>query len=248
MKYFLTTFILVFNLITLAQAEHASHLEFNNEVVKAQGSFDLSFQSAFLLGEFKQFYQKQTIPGAGLTMLFPVNKSQRFHIGMELGYLVMSYVKPTYNFNDTWGETFEVKTKTFNSMIPLHIVSRLYTTKPLNSKFQLYMEALVGVRMIILDKKVNVHQAITDKHVHSETITSTTASWGCGAGVGAKLKISKGDMLYLNAKACYLLGTPTTYQNPELMRVYEEGNHEYESFTSRTDILRLSLGIYLLLN
>ena len=210
-------------------------------------TFDFDIRAAFTSGEFKQFYPKDGMGGMGATVLFPINKRNPLDVGFGLGYYFMSHTSSDFQYYSPGVGDYNIESTVSGSMFPFHLVARAYPLKSVRSPVQPYVEGLAGFRLFIVDQEINTFIDNTGVELPPQTETNTTGSWSYGFGAGVKVRISKKNLLYLNAKVDQLYGTETDYMDPTTINLYDDGSYEYVNQRSETDVLRFSIGLHLML-
>ncbi len=210
-------------------------------------TFELDITAAFTSGQFKEFYPKDGMGGIGLSTLFPLSIKNPLDVGFEFGYYFMSETRDKFEYHAPFIGVYDVYARVSGSMVPFHIIARVYPLKNSSSPVQPYVEGLAGFRLFVVNQEVNAYIVSSGEELPRVTVTNTTGSWSYGFGAGVKIKVSKNNLLYLNAKANQLYGTETNYMDPSSVALYENGTVEYSSFRSRTDVLRFSIGLHLMI-
>jgi hypothetical protein len=209
---------------------------------------DLDIGLSFPTGEFKDFYSKDVMGGAGLAVLFPMGKKIPLDIGIGLGYDAMSRSEDVYEYYAPGVGDYDIHSKVSGTMISSHLMARLYPLKFTNFPIQPYIEGLAGGRMFVVEQELSTYVYTLDSDLPSETNRKTTGSWSYGFGGGVKVMIRRNEKIFLNFKATQIYGTSTEYMDPSSVVLYDDGTSGYNVFKSRTDILRFSLGIHIMIN
>ena len=230
--------------LVVSPTEDNIFTEEDQSIPTAKVTFDFDIRAAFTSGEFKQFYPKDGMGGLGISVLFPISKRNPLDVGFELGYYFMSQTRSNLEYYAPGVGDYDIDSRVSGSMIPIHIVGRLYPLKTINFPIQPYIEGVAGFRLFIVNQKINTIVLGSGIELPEQTESTTTGSWSYGFGAGVKIKISKNNPVYLNAKVNQIYGTATKYMDPSSVAVYDDGSFGYENYQSRTDILRFSIGIH----
>lgn len=210
-------------------------------------TFDFEIRAAFTSGEFRQFYPKRGMGGLGITVLFPIGNKIPVDVGFGLGYYWMSNAEETYNYYTPEIGNYDVESRLSGGMIPFHLVSRVYPLKSVNSPIQPYIEGLAGFRVFSANQRLETYIVATDTYLPIEKDYNTTASWSYGFGGGVKVMLSKNELLFLNAKVNQIYGTTTKTMDPSSVVLYDDGTYSFSQFKSRTDVLRFSIGMHIMI-
>lgn len=210
-------------------------------------TFEFEIRAAFTSGEFKKFYPKSGMGGLGITVLFPISNKIPVDLGFGLGYYWMSNAEETYNYYMPEIGNYDVESRVSGGMIPFHIVGRLYPLKSINSPIQPYVEGLAGFRVFSANQRLETYIVATDTYLPVEKDYNTTASWSYGFGGGVKVMLSKNELLFLNTKVDMIYGTATKTMDPSSVVLYDDGTYSFSHFESRTDVLRFSIGLHVMI-
>jgi len=213
-----------------------------------KATLEIEIRAAFPTGEFKDFYSKPGIGGFGLTALFPLGKKNPLDIGFGLGYYLMGRAEDTYEYYALGIGDYDINSKVSGSMIPMHLTARLYPLKSVNSPIQPYIEGLAGGRLFVVEQEVSTYLYSVDSELPKETNSNITSSWSYGFGGGLKIMISRNEMLFLNLKVAQIYGTLTKNMDSSSVVLYDDGTYGYDEFKSRTDVLRFSFGLHIMIN
>jgi len=213
-----------------------------------KATVELDIRAAFPTGEFKDFYSNPGMGGFGLTALFPLGKKNPLDIGFGLGYYFMSRAEDTYQYYTPGVGDYDIHSKVSGSMISMHLTARLYPLKSINFPIQPYFEGLAGGRLFVVEQELSTYLYSVESELPKETNSNTTSSWSYGFGGGLKIMIRRNEMLFLNLKVAQLYGTSTKNMDPSSVVLYDDGTYAYDEFKSRTDVLRFSLGLHIMIN
>ena len=130
-------------------------------------------------------------------------------------------------------------------MFEFHLISRAYPLKATNFPIQPYIEGLAGFRVFGANQRLETYIYSTDTYLPVEKDYNYNGSWSYGYGAGIKIRMA--DLIYFNLKANKIYGTSTKNMDPESVVLYDDGTYSFEEFKSRTDIVRFSLGIHIMI-
>jgi hypothetical protein len=233
--------------LTIAPSEDRIFTEEKKSLPDPVASFEIEIRACFTSGEFKQFYPKRGMGGLGTTVLFPVGKKNPLDIGFGFGYYWMSVSEETFSYYAPETGYYDVESRVSGGMIPLHLVGRVYPLKSINSPIQPYVEGLAGFRIFSANQRLETYISSTDTYLPVEKDYNFTASWSYGYGGGVKVRLSKNELLFLNAKITQLYGTTTKTMDPSSVVIYDDGTYSYSYFKSRTDVLRFTIGMHVMI-
>ena len=235
------------NELTTAPSQDTIFTEETNALPDPKVTFDIDLSACFTTGEFKQFYPKDGMGGFGATVLMPLHKKNPLDIGFELGYYFMSNTSSTFQYYTPGMGDYEVNSSVSGTMLPFHLVARIYPLKGINLPIQPYVEGVAGFRLFIVEQELTTTVINSGVELEPQKESTSTGSWSYGFGAGVKVIVSKNNLVYLNAKVNQLYGTATNYMDPTTIILYDDGSYEYLNYRSRTDVLRFSFGIHVML-
>jgi hypothetical protein len=256
MKKILSSLILFFILTTVFSQDDGlvvapSEDKIFTEDVKAFPdpvvTIDIDIRAAFTTGEFKQFYPKSGMGGFGIDVLVPLGKTNPLDVGAGFGYYFMSRSEETYGYYTPGVGDYDVNSKVSGGMFSFHTIARLYPLKSVRFPIQPYIEGLAGFRLFSANQRLETYIHVTDTYLPVEKDYNYNGSWSYGFGGGFKIMMSKSELLFLNLKASKIYGTATKNMDPSSVQLYDDGTYEYSEFKSRTDVLRFSLGIHIMI-
>lgn len=207
---------------------------------------EIDVRTAFTSGEFKQFYPKRGMVGFGIDVLFPITEENPVDFGAGLGYYFMSTSKRNLSFYTPGVGNYDVESRVNGGMFEFHLMSRVYPLKATNFPFQPYIEGLAGFRVFSANQRLETYIHDTGEYLPVEKDYNHTGSWSYGFGGGIKVRVSS-DLIYVNLRANKIMGTPTKNMDPESVILYDDGTYSFDEFKSRTDIVRFSLGIHIMI-
>ena len=219
----------------------------DKSILDPKVTIDVDIRAAFTSGEFKNFYAKPGMGGFGFTVLFPLNKRNPVDLGIDLGYYFMSQSQETFQYYTPGVGDYDVESRISGGMFTTHAVARIYPIKNIKSPIQPYVEGLAGFRLFSANQRLETYVYITDEYLPIEKDYNFSGAWSYGFGGGFKVMLSKNELLYLNTKVTQLYGTATNNMDPSSVELYDDGTYSYSEFRSRTDILRFSLGIHIMI-
>lgn len=234
-------------MLTTVLASAQSDDIYTKEKLEPKVTFDFDVKGAMLQGDFKNNYKYDGMMGAGLTTLFPISKNNPVDVGIDIAYFFMSATESSHNYYDSELRLYDVNSEVTGAMIPLHLVVRLYPLKHTQFKVQPYVEGMFGGKLFSIDQTITTYTANSSIILKSENITDVTSALSYGYGVGLKMRISKNNLLYLNAKAAQLFGDETDYLDASSYRLSDNGAYKHLYNRSKTDLLQFSLGLHLMI-
>lgn len=208
---------------------------------------DIDIRAAFTIGEFKQFYPKAGMGGFGIDILHPLGKTNPLDIGAGFGYYFMSKSEETYGYYTPGVGDYDVNSRVSGGMFTFHFITRLYPLKSIKSPIQPYIEGLAGFRLFSANQRLETYIHSTDTYLPVEKDYNYTGSWSYGFSGGLKIRVGKEELLFLNLKASKIYGTATKNMDPSSVELYTDGTYGYSQFKSRTDIVRFSLGLHIMI-
>ncbi len=218
-----------------------------SELPNPKVTFDIDIRACFTSGEFKQFYPKEGMGGFGGTVLMPLGSKNPLDVGFGLAYYFMSNTETSFQYYTPGLGDYKVVSSVSGTMFPFHLVSRIYPLKSTNFPIQPYVEGLAGFRLFIVTQDMTTTVLSSGLELEPQSESNTTGSWSYGIGGGIKVNVSKSHMFYLNAKVDQLYGSETDYMDPTSVILYDDGSYEYVNYRSKTDVLRFSIGLHLML-
>ncbi len=210
-------------------------------------TIDIDIRFAFPTGEFKDFYTRPGMGGFGVDVLRPLGKTNPLDVGVGFGYYFMSRSEETYGYYTPGVGDYDVNSRVSGGMFALHLISRLYPLKSVRSPFQPYVEGLAGFRVFSANQRLETYIHATDTYLPVEKDYNYNGSWSYGFGGGIKIMMSKSELLFLNLKASKIYGTATKNMDPSSVQIFDDGTYAYNEFKSRTDVVRFSLGIHIMI-
>lgn len=210
-------------------------------------TFDIDVRAAYTSGEFKDFYPKRGMGGFGIDVLVPIDKNVPVDFGAGLGYYFMSRSERTIPYYSPGVGDYDVNSRVSGGMFTFHLISRIYPLKTVKSPIQPYIEGLAGFRVFGANQRLETYIYATDEYLPVEKDYNYNGSWSYGYGGGIKVLLSKNELLFLNLKAAKIYGTATKNMDPESVVLYDDGTYSFEEFKSRTDVVRFSLGIHIMI-
>jgi hypothetical protein len=256
MKFFIISVLaLIINHFAVSQnSEEPMNFSENNSKTKAfreklepKVTFDLDFRAAAISGDFKKLYGEEGMGGVGASILFPISKNFPVDVGLGFGYYFMSateFVLPYYTHELN---KYKMTSTVTGSMIPIHFVARIYPVKHIHSVVQPYVEGLLGEKLFVVEQISEVYLPGSEVELSSNTESNFTNSLSYGFGLGIKVRISKNNLLYLNTKIDQLFGEEAKYLDATQVTLSSKGTYENVYHYSRTDILRFSIGLHLMI-
>lgn len=210
-------------------------------------TIDIDVRAAFTTGEFKTFYPKAGMGGFGIDVLRPLGKKNPLDVGAGFGYYFMSRSEETYAYYTPGVGDYDVNSRVSGGMFTFHLITRIYPLKSVRSPIQPYIEGLAGFRLFSANQRLETYIHATDTHLPVEKDYNYNGSWSYGFGGGIKIRMGKEDLVFLNLKASKIYGTSTENMDPSSVELYTDGSYNYNKFKSRTDVVRFSLGIQIMI-
>ena len=210
-------------------------------------TIEFDVRAAFTTGEFKEFYPKRGMGGFGVDVLFPITEENPIDIGAGLGYYFMSQSERTLQLYTPGIGDYDVESRVSGGMFEFHLISRAYPLKATNFPIQPYIEGLAGFRVFGANQRLETYIYSTDEYLPVEKDYNYNGSWSYGYGGGVKIRMGREELIFLNLKVNKIFGTSTKNMDPESVVLYDDGSYSFEEFKSRTDVVRFSLGIHIMI-
>ena len=210
-------------------------------------TMDIDFKTAFTSGEFKDFYPKKGMAGLGFNVLMPLGKKNPLDVGAGFGYYFMSQSQETYSYYTPEAGSYDVNSRVSGGMISFHLISRVYPLRSIKFPIQPYIEGLAGARLFSANQRLETYIYDSDSYLPVEKDYNFNGSWSYGFGGGVKIKLTRAELLFLNLKATKIYGTPTKNMDPSSVQIFDDGSYSYDEFKSRTDIVRFTFGIHVMI-
>jgi hypothetical protein len=210
-------------------------------------TIEFDVRVGFPTGEFKNFYTKKAMGGFGVNALLPITEENPFDFGAGMGYYFMSRSEETFSYYSPGIGDYDVESRISGGMFEFHLISRAYPLKATNFPIQPYIEGLAGFRVFGANQRLETYIYATDEYLPVEKDYNYNGSWSYGFGGGIKIKMGSDELIYLNLKANKIFGTPTKNMDPKSVVLYDDGTYTFDEFRSRTDIVRFSLGIHIMI-
>ncbi len=210
-------------------------------------TIEFDVRAAFTTGEFKEFYPKRGMGGFGVDVLFPITEENPIDIGAGLGYYFMSQSERTLQLYTPGIGDYDVESRVSGGMFEFHLISRAYPLKATNFPIQPYIEGLAGFRVFGANQRLETYIYSTDEYLPVEKDYNYNGSWSYGYGGGVKIRMGREELIFLNLKVNKIFGTATKNMDPESVVLYDDGSYSFEEFKSRTDVVRFSLGIHIMI-
>lgn len=212
--------------------------------VSAQYNFmgGLHFNGGFPQGDFKDRIDRNAY-GIGGQFFYSPSRSP-FAIGVEFGWMNYGNESRRERFSTTIPDV-TVKVETSNNIVNGFLIFRSQLP---SGPIRPYADGLIGFNYLFTETK------ITDSDDPSEDVASSTNqddavfAYGFGGGVmvqvydGAKSEGKKPFQILLDAGVRYVMGGEAQYLKKGSIR-REDGFVKYDVIESKTDLLRLHVGV-----
>ncbi len=201
----------------------------------------LHFNAGFPQGDFKDQLDRNAF-GAGGQFFFAPSRSP-FAIGVELGVKNYGNESRREPFSTTIPDV-TVKVETSNNMVDGFFILRAHLpTGPIRP----YVDGLVGFNYLFTETKIS---DASDGDEVAKSTNQDDAVFAYGAGGGLMIQVYNGGnaegkkpfQILLDAGLRYVIGGEAQYLKEGSIR-REGGNVTYDLIESKTDMLRLHVGI-----
>lgn len=211
--------------------------------VSAQYNFmgGLHFNAGFPQGDFKEQLDRNAF-GAGVQFFYSPSRSP-FAIGVELGVKNYGNESRREPFSTTIPDV-TVKVETSNNMVDGFLIFRGQVP---NGPIRPYVDGLVGFNYLFTETKIS-DASDGDEVAKSTNQDDAVFAYGGGGGLmiqlyqGGKEEGKKPFQILLDAGMRYVIGGEAQYLKEKSIR-REGGNVTYDLIESKTDMLRLHVGI-----
>jgi|GEM_PF-417592 len=205
-------------------------------------SLSIGMQAAIPTGDFAENYSGTPV---GVSGGFYVNMRQTpFDIGITGAWRAAERVEDRvilYTGDDLLGfPTFgSGNVNVQNNQSNIQAAMRF---RPFGGRFQVYGEALSGVKSFTTKTKVEIENG-NKNTVLSEGRILQSSALSYGWAVGAKYMFTRGLMAEMRFES--MMGGTNTYMDMKSVTLPANGEVQYETYTSKTDMYLLHLGISL---
>ncbi len=211
--------------------------------VSAQYNFmgGLHFNGGYPQGDFKDQLDRNAY-GAGAQFFYSPSRSP-FAIGVELGVKNYGNEDRRERFSTTIPDV-TVKVETSNNMVDGFLILRGQVP---NGPIRPYVDGLVGFNYLFTETKIS-DASDGDKVASSTNQDDAVFAYGAGGGVmvrvydGGNSEGKKPFQILLDAGVRYVIGGEAKYLKEGSIR-REGGNVTYDLIESKTDMLRLHVGV-----
>ena len=211
--------------------------------VSAQTNFmgGLHFNAGFPQGDFKEQLDRNAF-GAGAQFFYSPSRSP-FAIGVELGVKNYGNESRREPFSTTIPDV-TVKVETSNNMVDGFLIFRGQVP---NGPIRPYVDGLVGFNYLFTETKIS-DASDGDQVAKSTNQDDAVFAYGAGGGLmvqiydGGKEEGKKPFQILLDAGMRYVIGGEAQYLKEGSIR-REGGSVTYDLIESKTDMLRLHVGI-----
>jgi hypothetical protein len=244
---FLFSLISAFSYAAYAQDETVRYVAAKNSIdsdrIEEKVSLELGLNISSPLGDYKNTYSKDAIYGGRMAAFIPLTKFVPVDLGVSLGMDFMGYQELSDKVIKD-GYEADLKIRTSGFIVPFHFVVRYYPFKIKPVKFQPYLEGIIGTDMHVVSHTITTSQLFVET-IEEEVYSSNVLTYG--GGLGAKYRISKHNLLYLNAKANYLIGGEATYLDPALVVAANGKTYKKYYKESKTENIQFLIGLHLMI-